>query len=219
MAFNVESMPPMPTWMADIVGQTDMGASGKEKAERDARWIGDYCDELTVSIALREWEKAVGLVEKGEQALHYLVSQTERYAGDTQLQEIPSLAARLTPLRSQLTAALLQFLAQPTNRKSAVTRLIALLVRLKAGPAARNAFLQSREDLIRKRVRMIRFDGHVGTYVGDLAVVVFTGIKHTADWFLSSFRENEVASCTLTVELSTERRLNMWNPCSFHRLG
>ncbi|KAI0726836.1 hypothetical protein C8Q72DRAFT_843279 [Fomitopsis betulina] len=178
MAFNVESMPPMPTWMADIVGQTDMGASGKEKAERDARWIGDYCDELTVSIALREWEQAVGLVEKG----------------DTQLQEIPSLAARLTPLRSQLTAALLQFLAQPTNRKSAVTRLIALLVRLKAGPAARNAFLQSREDLIRKRVRMIRFDGHVGTYVGDLAVVVFTGIKHTADWFLSSFRENEVAS-------------------------
>ncbi|EPS97806.1 hypothetical protein FOMPIDRAFT_1037724 [Fomitopsis schrenkii] len=178
MAFNVESMPPVPTWMADIVGQTDMGASAKEKAERDARWIGDYCDELTVSIALREWEKAVGLVEKG----------------DAHLQEIPSLAARLTPLRNQLTAALLQFLTQPTNRKSAVTRLIALLVRLKAGPAARNTFLQSREDLIRKRVRMIRFDGHVGTYVGDLAVVVFTGIKHTADWFLSSFRENEVAS-------------------------
>ena len=66
MVFNVESMPPMPTWMADIVGQTDMGASAKEKAERDARWIGDYCDELTVSIALREWDKAVDLVEKGK---------------------------------------------------------------------------------------------------------------------------------------------------------
>lgn len=205
--------------MADIVGQTDMGASAKEKAERDARWIGDYCDELTVSIALREWEKAVGLVEKGEQVLPYLGSYTQRYVGDAHLQEIPSLAARLTPLRNQLTAALLQFLTQPTNRKSAVTRLIALLVRLKAGPAARNTFLQSREDLIRKRVRMIRFDGHVGTYVGDLAVVVFTGIKHTADWFLSSFRENEVASCELTVELSAERWLNMWEPCSLHRLG
>lgn len=76
-----------------------------------------------------------------------------------------------------------------------MTRLIALLVRLKAGPAARNTFLQSREDVIRKRVRMIRFDGHVGTYVGDLSVVVFTCIRHTADWFLSSFRENETASC------------------------
>ncbi|KAH9926480.1 uncharacterized protein B0H18DRAFT_1118969 [Fomitopsis serialis] len=178
MAFNVESMPPIPTWMADLVGQTEMGATAKEKAERDARWMGDYCDELTVSIALREWDKAVELVDKG----------------DAHLQEIPSLATKLTPLRGQLTAALLQSLAQPTNRKSAVTRLIALLVRLKAGPAARNTFLQARADMIRKRVRLIRFEGHVGTYVGDLAVVVFTGIKHTADWFLSSFRENEVAS-------------------------
>ena len=58
--------------------------------------------------------------------------------------------------------------------------------------------------MIRKRVRMIRFDGHVGTYVGDLAVVVFTGIKHTADWFLSSFRENEVASCESLAGLSTK---------------
>ena len=92
-----------------------------------------------------------------------------------------------------------------------MTRLIALLVRLKAGPAARNTFLQSREDLIRKRVRMIRFNGHVGTYVGDLAVVVFTGLKHTADWFLSSFRENEVASCELLSRLSTTRSLTMRN--------
>jgi exocyst complex component 8 len=36
-------------------------------------------------------------------------------------------------------------------------------------------------------------------YIGDLAIVVFTGIKHTADWFLASFKENEVASCELTV--------------------
>ncbi|KZT73401.1 hypothetical protein DAEQUDRAFT_722002 [Daedalea quercina L-15889] len=178
MAFNIEAMPPIPTWMADLVGQTDMGTAAKEKAESDSRWMGDYCDELTVSIALREWDKAVELVERGE----------------ARTQEIPSLAAKLAPLRSQLTAALLQSLAQPTNRKSAVTRFIALLVRLKAGAAARNTFLQSRKDLIRRRVRMIRFEGHVGTYVGDLAVVVFTGIKHTADWFLSSFRENEVAS-------------------------
>jgi len=32
-------------------------------------------------------------------------------------------------------------------------------------------------------------------YINDLAMVMFTGIKHTADWFLASFKENEVASC------------------------
>lgn len=36
-------------------------------------------------------------------------------------------------------------------------------------------------------------------YVGDLATVVFTGMKHTADWFLASFKENEVASSELAV--------------------
>ena len=41
----------------------ELGASAKEKAERDARWIGDWSDELTVAIALREWDKTVELVE------------------------------------------------------------------------------------------------------------------------------------------------------------
>lgn len=47
---------------------------------------------------------------------------------------------------------------------------------------------------MRKLVRAIRFEGHIGMYINDLAMVVFTGIKHTADWFLASFKENEVAS-------------------------
>ena len=38
----------------------------KEKAERDARWVGEWSDELTVAIALKEWTKAVDLVEQGK---------------------------------------------------------------------------------------------------------------------------------------------------------
>jgi exocyst complex component 8 len=48
---------------------------------------------------------------------------------------------------------------------------------------------------MRKHVRAIRFEGDIGMYINDLSMVVFTGIKHTADWFLASFKENEVASC------------------------
>lgn len=178
MAFSGDAVPPVPTWMAELVGQTEMGSTAKEKAERDGRWISDFCDELTVAIALREWDRAVGLVEQGE----------------AQLPKMPALGTKLTPLKASLTSLLLQSLSSPSNRKSAVTTLIALLVRLKASAAARNTFLTAREELMRRRVRMIRFEGHVGVYVGDLAVVYFTGIKHTADWYLSSFKENEVAS-------------------------
>ena len=47
---------------------------------------------------------------------------------------------------------------------------------------------------MKKRIRMITLEGHIGMYISDLAMVVFTGIKHTADWFLASFKENEVSS-------------------------
>lgn len=109
---------------------------------------------------------------------------------------MPALGAKLTSLKESLTASLLLSLSHPSNRKSHVVRLITLLIRLDAGAAARSAFLTSRSELMRKRVRMITFEGHVGMYINDLATVVFTGIKHTADWFLASFKENDVASCT-----------------------
>ena len=51
--------------MADLAQQTGMNDSAKEVAERDARWIGDFADQLTVAIALREWDTAVDLVEQG----------------------------------------------------------------------------------------------------------------------------------------------------------
>ncbi|KAI0673985.1 Cullin repeat-like-containing domain protein [Trametes maxima] len=179
LAFNGEGIPPMPEWMADLASKSgELGATAKEKAESDARWIGDWSDELTVSIALREWDRAVTLVEEGESKVAIM----------------PPLSAKLTPLKASLAAALLQSLAAPGNRKSTVVSLIGLLVRLKAGAAARSTFLAARADVIKKCVRKITFEGHIGAYIGDLATVVFTGIKHTADWFLASFNQNEAAS-------------------------
>ncbi|KAJ7292985.1 nuclear mRNA splicing protein [Mycena rebaudengoi] len=179
--FNPDRVPPMPDWMADLASRDPDGAAGsdaKEKAERDARWVGEWADDLTVAIALREWEKATGLVEQGK----------------GKLSTTPALATKLPALTAQLTTSLLESLSQPTNRKSTVIALITLLLRLNAGPAARTAFLNMRSQVMKNHVRKIRFEGHIGAYVGDLAVVYFTGIKHTADWFLASFKENEVAS-------------------------
>lgn len=96
-------------------------------------------------------------------------------------------------------------LSLPSNRKTTVVFLITLLLRLNAGPAARSTFLAMRSQVLKNHMRKIKFEGHVGAYVGDLAVVYFTGIKHTADWFLASFKENEVASgrqsCTMSVNI------------------
>lgn len=112
---------------------------------------------------------------------------------------ITPLAAKLPALSAQLTAALLSSLSMPSNKKSSVTMLISLLLRLNSGAAAKITFLKMRSQVIKNLIRKIRFEGHIGAYIGDLAIVVFTAIKHTADWFLASFKENEAASSTLKL--------------------
>jgi len=59
-----------------------------------------------------------------------------------------------------------------------------------------------RGRVIQGLARKIRFEGDTGTYIGELAVVYFTAIKHTADWYLASFKENEVASCKFVAPYS-----------------
>ena len=58
-------VPPLPDFLADLASKADVGGSEKEKTERDARWMGDFCDELTIAIALRKWDEAVTLVANG----------------------------------------------------------------------------------------------------------------------------------------------------------
>ncbi|KIY73370.1 hypothetical protein CYLTODRAFT_417056 [Cylindrobasidium torrendii FP15055 ss-10] len=169
-AYNAE-------WM-EFAGRETASNSTKEKTESDALWASEWADDLTVAIALKEWEKATKLAEEGR----------------VKLVTIPALGAKLPPLVAQLTNALLAALAMPDNKKSSSTMLIGLLLRLNAGAAAKTTFLKMRSQVIKDLIRKIRFEGHIGAYIGDLAIVVFTAIKHSADWFLASFKDNENAS-------------------------
>ena len=54
----------MPEWMADM-GLKDGIGGAKEKNDKDAIWVTELTDSLTVAIALREWTRAVELVEEG----------------------------------------------------------------------------------------------------------------------------------------------------------
>lgn len=57
---DLGSIPAMPMWAAEA------GAGGaKEKTQADTRWINDFSDDLTVAIALHEWDEALRLVGEG----------------------------------------------------------------------------------------------------------------------------------------------------------
>ena len=187
-------MPSIPVWAVEA-GTGGTGGA-KEKADRDARWIGDFSDDLTVAIALHEWEEAVRLVEEGDTSPGISSDNlyTEGLTGQKRVFVIPLLKDKLTGLTASLTSALLHSLSEPSHRKTTIVYLTSLLTKLGAGPAARAAFLTTRSDLIKKRIRSIPFEGDIPLYIFDLAIVIFTAIKHTAEWFLASFKENEAAA-------------------------
>jgi hypothetical protein len=188
--------------MADLARQAGLSDSdsssggAKEKAERDARFVGDFTDDLTVAIALREFERAVDLVEDGRSLSSHCAHEEAHHqpSGEKQVGKIPALAPQLAALTASLTSALLAALAQPSLRKAGVLRLIGLLTRVHAGAAARAAFLNARAKLIARRVRAIPLRGDAAMYAHDLAVVVFMYVKHTAEWYLAACKANADAS-------------------------
>lgn len=107
---------------------------------------------------------------------------------------MPALGPKLTQLTSSLISALLHALSDSTLRKTSVVTLTSQLIWLGQANAARDAFLGARSELVRKRARGIGFEGEIAHYITELAIVIFTSIKHTAEWYLASFKENDMAS-------------------------
>ena len=196
--FNLDKLPPLSDWMTELARAANASspavadASARAKSDSNARALSELSDDLTVAIALRAWPRAVKLAESAR--VH------------------PSLS----PLVAALTSALLDALARPKNTKSTCVELVSHLLRLGAVARARETFLAARGAAIEGYVRAITFEGHVGLYVHNLAVVVFTAIKHTADWFLAGFVEHEMTSGKSL--LGCRKKLLTSRP-RFHRLG
>lgn len=52
--------------------------------------------------------------------------------------------------------------------------------------------------IIKKRIRQLVFGGDITTYISELALVVFTLIRNTCEWYRDSFKQNEMASGFVT---------------------
>lgn len=59
-------MPSLPDWLNEIAAQEGLGNDVKEKAELDELWIENFIDDLTVAVALRQWDEAVRFIEDGK---------------------------------------------------------------------------------------------------------------------------------------------------------
>ena len=172
-------------------GEADLGGGDVGTDSKDAsRWLSDFSDQVSVAIALREWGEAVTLMDQGQSMLANYASSDAAHR---------DLSFKLQTLASQLVDSVTHDLSSPTLKKSAVVRNVGYLLRLDRGEKAREVFLQSRSDLLKKRSRQIKFEGDVSLYISELALVHFTLIKNTSEWYMSAFKDNRMASGECTV--------------------
>lgn len=148
-------------------------------------WLNSVVDDLAVHIALREWDEAVALVEEGKKRLASRpISEGPLYL----------LVENFNSCASELVNAISAELVSPYQRKSMVVRDAALLVRLDKGREARDLLLEARTDLLRRRMRHIKYEGDVSLYISELAMLYFTLIKNTGDWYMAAFKDYRMAS-------------------------
>ena len=95
---------------------------------------------------------------------------------------------------ADLVEAILRELGDMTLSKATVVQSATWLLRLGEGERARERFLATRALLVRKRARQIKFEGDVSLYVSELAMVCFTLVKNTCEWYMAAFKENAMAS-------------------------
>lgn len=183
------------------------GKSDSDVGQKDLTWIGDFSDELAVAIVLRTYEKAVGLVEKGKVVLEKLSKPPKTAGGGVgEVEGKESVAVglfrpKLDQRQAELVSSLLHDLSSPSIRKSGVVATAAWLLRLgpTAADQARETFLDMRGKLVRRRGRGIKFEGDISLWVGELAMVVFTLVKNTCEWYVTAFRDNRMASGALRL--------------------
>lgn len=104
------------------------------------------------------------------------------------------LTTRLDDLTPTLIQEIVHDLSSLELRKTVACRLIHYLIRLDRAELARDTFLKTRRAVMLKRVRAIRAEGDISIYISELAIVCFTILRHTSDWYMSAFKENRMAS-------------------------
>jgi len=175
-----------------------------ESANKEQAWVNEISDELSVATAVREFDSAIEIVLRGKSrslcAGFLLIRFTPGKAALSKIKDDTALVtlfkAKLDTRTNTLIAAILTDLHAATLGKMTAIRCATWLAKLGETDRARETFLDGRSLLVKKRVKQIKFEGDITAYIGELAIVVFTLIKNTCEWYMAAFKDNRMASGT-----------------------
>ncbi|KAH9817504.1 Cullin repeat-like-containing domain protein [Melampsora americana] len=201
-AFQIPSIP-------NVQPSKILGFGKNDPTGKDLSWIGDLSDELSVSIACRAYDEASELIEKSKTILAQLKSVTNSpISQPSESIQYSLLKSKIDEKSQDLMQKLFDDLLDPTIRKTQVIKISSLITKLSINPAnplgspnavaniekAKRSFLSMRSELVKTRSRMIKFEGDIALWVSQLAMVIFTLVKNTCEWYMTAFRDNRMAS-------------------------
>ncbi|KAI8352539.1 Cullin repeat-like-containing domain protein [Blakeslea trispora] len=153
------------------------------------KYLVELADQLEVLIALRQFEKGVVYLEN---ARHIVIGSSSTLPV---IKEARSHIEHYTDILSQIIS---RDLSNTLLTKIQFQRYVNWLLRLDKSEKARQVFLSTRTLIIKKRIRQLVFEGDITTYISELALVVFTLIRNTCEWYRDSFKQNDMASGFVT---------------------
>lgn len=107
------------------------------------------------------------------------------------------LKMKLEQRVEQLIDVLLRELSQDYQSREEVQQLVKLLIILKAGDKAKHTLLESRRNLIRRRIKEVEFQGDIVGYISQVAIIHFRMIRSTIEIFAASYKDSPNTSSSL----------------------
>lgn len=186
--------------------------------QHNLRWVESQMDELDIDIALQRFELAVGKVEKLKNLARGL--KNNAIAQDFIDFKVEERSAKLAGL-------ITRDLVDNHSEQQKTKRNVLWLTRLGFEDRAREAYLEARGDLVKKRSRQCIFQGDLHLYIWQLSFVYFSIIRNTVACFQGCFPQTMMSACVkwakeeveafnviLARQLSgMEKGGKIWNEC------
>lgn len=154
--------------------------------QQNIRWVENQLDELDIDIALQRSDEAVKKVER----LRHLAKNIR---GNAVAQGIATFKVneRAAKLATVLIRQLVENHAWMTQTKTNVN----WIVRLGFEDRAREAYLDARSEVIKKRSRQSIFEGNLPDYIYQISFIYFTIIKNTVHIYQNCFPQVMMSAC------------------------
>lgn len=195
--------------------ETSIDITGRTRSLRE---IDELMNDLDVKIAYRQFTEAVEIIERNISALEQThpttaqtassaerlvaMSTTAAVSAEIAASTSDELASQVLKMKleqrvQELTDVLLHELSQDYLSRDEVQSNVQLLILLKAGDKAKHTLLDSRRNLIRRRIKEVEFQGDIVGYITQVAIIHFRMIRSTIEIFSACYRDAPETSSSL----------------------